>query len=229
MSRRRNRPRARDDAGFTLVEMLVTMSIATVVLFAILQSADVFSRSAESSRDLADTQDTGRATLRVLVAELRQTRPSAPGAESPIVTVGGGAVSRRDLIAATYLPDSAQGAPGWVRYCVSADGRSLYAGHATGSSLPTPLPACGTDGGGWTHELLVDDRLRDPNVFSYVTDADTGGAACQPTAPADAVCLPSPADVRGIGLRLSIADRPSDADARTVLQGAVSLRNRSPA
>lgn len=59
------------EAGFTLVEMLVTMTIAVVVLLATLFSLDTFSSNAAHQTRVTDANDQVRTTMDRTVADLR--------------------------------------------------------------------------------------------------------------------------------------------------------------
>jgi len=209
------------EAGFTLVETLVTMVAATIVLFAILQGADVFRSTTEASSRRTDAQEQLRRTVRTIVTDVRQSITPA-GATTPLVPVGG-AVSPSDLVVRAMVTSGSGSQQGWIRYCVSSDGRSLLAGQSTAAS--PPAGACGTGGTGWTYGALVSDRLRDGDrLFTYTADADVSGYGC--AASSTGPCLPPPSAVRGIGIRLAVGQ---DAGHQPlVTTDAVSLRNRTP-
>lgn len=214
------------DDGFTLVELLVTMFIATVVLFAVLQSADIFRRTTEAQSKTVDTQEQGRAALRTIVQDLREARP-VTGASTPLVpTPPAATAAADDLVIAAFVPTASGRVAGWRRYCVSpSPGTTLYAGQRAADAYAAP-GICGVPSNGWTYTPLVIDRLRDgTKLFSFSADADfvTHGCAVASATP----CLPPAAAIRGVGVRLSIADTPSASAAR-VTTGAVSFRNRNP-
>lgn len=198
------------DGGFTLVELLVTSTIAIIVLFAVLQSADVFRGTSEASSKRTDTQEELRRTLRTLVQELRQA-PAPTGAATPLANAAGATVSASDLVVFN--------GGGWTRYCAASepDGRaSLYASR----TAAVPTGACGSEG-----TAILRARLRDPEqLFSYVTAADVTAHGCSVTA--TTACLPPADEVRGVGIRLAVA--PADGATALVTTGAVSLRNRNP-
>ena len=198
-----------DDEGFTLVELLVTMTIAVVVLLAVLQGADLFRSTSEASSRRTDTQEQLRRTMRTVVSELRQA-PTPTGAVTPLANVGGATVSSSDLVVNTPS--------GWTRYCAGGTGRTtLYVSRSSG--LPTG--ACGTGGA----TAIVQNLLRDPDrLFTYTARADLTSNGCAP--PSTAPCLPAAGEVRGVGIRLAIA--PDATSSPLVTTSAVSLRNRTP-
>lgn len=219
---RRRPARGREDHGFTLVEVLVTMALSTIVLFAILGAFDVFSRTSASATNLVTSQESARATLRDMSDALRQSRLPA-GETTPIQHTPTG--STGDLVAASWVDDtSGVQQAGWVRYCVS--GSSLLFGRRigetwAGAGAPGPCaPTTGTDpAAGWVYAKAIDGALANSSVFDFTSDSCFGGTGT--------ACPPLAADVRSVGIRLGITDGAGRPAARgTTLYGAVSLRNR---
>lgn len=204
-------PGSRGEAGFTLVELLVTMTLALVVLLAVLQGADHFRSTSEASSRRTDVQEQLRRTLRTVVTELREA-PAPTGAVTPLANTNGAVVSSSDLVVHTTA--------GWTRYCavVGANDRgTLY--RSQSAALPTG--ACGSGGA----VAIVRDRLRDAGrLFAYTTRADLATNGCAPTSTSP--CLPPASEVRGVGVRIAIA--PDASTAPLVSTSAVSLRNRTP-
>lgn len=209
MSCRTSESIRRDEGGFTLVELLVTMTLALVVLFAVLQGADIFRSTSEASTRRADTQEQLRRTLRTMVSELRQA-PTPSGATSPLVSPSGAFMSSTDLVVNTRQ--------GWTRYCAGGTGQTTL--YVSRTSTP-PSGVCGSGGA----VVVVRDLLRDAGrLFTYTARADflSNGCAAAATAP----CLPPATEVRGLGIRLAIA--PSAGSTPLVTTSAVSFRNRTP-
>lgn len=211
---------ARDERGFTLVEVMVTMSLATIVLLATLGASEIFSTSAKSIDRSTAAQDSARTTVRSMVATLRQGR-FAPGQDSPIPAAW--TPSRTDLTLATYV-DAAGGtatAPGWVRYCAASTGTrsSLIMGVRTGDAYAAPGACSATDGtNGWTHKVVLDRTLLTAARLFDFTSSSCSGAAC----------LPAAADVQAVGIRVAVGtSREVDGTFNSVVRDAVSFRNRS--
>ncbi|MGX6447147.1 PilW family protein [Patulibacter sp. S7RM1-6] len=210
------------DGGFTLVELLVTMALATVVLLALLGGFEAFTRTTKKTTGLAVSQESARATLREMASVLRESR-LPDGESTPIAhtdTASGG-----DLVAASFVPD-ASGArvPGFIRYCVSADRRSLLVGTrvaaswgAAGSPGACARSTATDPAAGWTYRAAIDDGLRgEDSVFTYDVGTCPDG-----TGGVSAAC-----PVRSIGIRLTLTEDRHD-DAGITLSSAVSLRNAS--
>ena len=113
----------RDEAGFTLVELLVGMVLTVIVLFATLQSFDGFTSGAAHQTRLTDANDQVRRTMDRTVADLR-------GA-SVIVRA-----SASDLVYQVAEPAGVR----TERICVSSG--NLYA--STGTTPTAPAAPTGT-------------------------------------------------------------------------------------
>ncbi|MCU1493074.1 MAG: hypothetical protein JWO62_838, partial [Acidimicrobiaceae bacterium] len=69
------RRRLRDDAGMTLVELVVTMALLLLVTTLVLTVYRVFSSSAADSRTLSVSQERVHSVLRILEADVRSANP----------------------------------------------------------------------------------------------------------------------------------------------------------
>jgi prepilin-type N-terminal cleavage/methylation domain-containing protein len=76
--------RVRDESGFTLVELLVAMTIGTVVLFASFMLVDASTPLAQKTQDRVDAAQRGRLAMEIVGAELR-SQVCMPGAVPPIL------------------------------------------------------------------------------------------------------------------------------------------------
>ncbi|HVF78558.1 MAG TPA: prepilin-type N-terminal cleavage/methylation domain-containing protein [Solirubrobacteraceae bacterium] len=213
---------AADERGFTLIEMLVTMTLGVMVLFAILGAFEVFSTSAAVTDKATAAQDAARANVRNLVVIMRQGRV-ATGQTTPIPA---GTPTRSDLVVAAYVSSATGPSPGavmgWVRYCAETTGSqsSLIVGVRAGDAYLAPgTCSAGDTTNGWSHAVVLDGTLQNPTrLFDYTTSACTG-AACP---------LPSGPEVQSVGIRLAVATKPgADETFNSVVRDAVSFRNRS--
>jgi prepilin-type N-terminal cleavage/methylation domain-containing protein len=76
--------RARDESGFTLIEMLVAMAIGVVVLLAAFMLVDASTPLAQKTQDRVDAAARGRLAMEIIGAELR-SQVCMPGAVPPIM------------------------------------------------------------------------------------------------------------------------------------------------
>jgi prepilin-type N-terminal cleavage/methylation domain-containing protein len=218
-------PSPTDDGGFTLVELLVTMLIATVVLFAALRGGELFASTQRTASDRIAAQDAARSTMRQIVTSLRQARLPA-GQRSPLAP--GVAPTARDVAVAGWIagpsdPSSGSTA-GWLRYCASADDRSLLIGVRAGDGWAAP-GACvaGTTADGWHHAPLLDGTLRDAaTLFAPDSGACVGGLA---VGSAGLPCTPDAASTTTLGVRVSVAPTTTSPRSAAALSVAVALRN----
>lgn len=215
-----HRPALRDERGFTLVEVMVTVALSMVVLFAILGAAEIFGKSATTLDRSTAAQDSARTTMRKMVATMRQAR-FAPGQLSPVPSAW--AASRSDLTFAAYVPsaDGTTTTAGWVRYCAATSGTqsSLIAGVRTGDAYAAPGACSATDTtNGWQYSVMLDRTLQGPTQLFDFTSASCTGASC----------LPAGADVRAVGIRIGVGtSRVAVGTHNSVVRDAVSFRNRS--
>jgi prepilin-type N-terminal cleavage/methylation domain-containing protein len=221
----RLRRAARRDDGLTLVELLVTMALASVVLFAILGASDILGSSTQDTGRVTDSQEVGRQVVRRITNDTRQAYTPATGAATPIVSI-----TRSQLVFAAAIASSTGGeSNGWISYCADSAG-SLFRGQLAAGSYVAPT-GCGANTSGWTFTRLVDRRVVSPTtLFSYTADAAYTANNCPQQAPTTATpsppaCLPAPAAVRAVGLRLAVSRRPGSTSGAVVTRAAVSLRN----
>lgn len=210
----------RDDRGFTLIEVMVTVTLSLVVLFAILGASEIFGKSATTIDRSTGAQDSARTTMRTMVATMRQAR-FAPSQTSPVPSTW--APSRSDLTFAAYVPstDGTTTVAGWVRYCAVTTGTqsSLIAGARIGDAYMAPGPCSATDTtNGWSHATMLNGTLQGPaQLFDFTSAACTGAA-----------CLPAGPEVRAVGIRIGVGtSRVAVGTHNSVVRDAVSFRNRS--
>ena len=215
-----------DDGGFTFIELLVTMTLAMIVLFAALKGSEVFAQVTKSAGDTSRAQDTARATVRQVVQTLRQGRLPA-GQQSPMAPAY--TSTRRDVVLAAWVSGATNPAPGsvpgWVRLCASTDGRSLLIGVRGDVTYAAP-GACATSDatGGWSYGTLVAGTLRNPGtLFDYGSGTCVGGLTVGSATAAP--CTPSVAATTTIGIRLSVARDAASDTGTSVVRDAVNLRN----
>ena len=185
MTRGRRRARA-GQAGFTLVEIMIVMSISVVLLTATLATMTGFISGEQRSEQLNEVTENAR---RALDAHARQLRNLAKRLNNAAVidTVG-----PDDFIFQTSDPQRT-----WVRYCLQTSGTGaaptrgrLWETASPGATVTDAMRGSATHacpGTGWTTQRLAGDDVvnringRDEGVFKYscingVTDCTTNAA-----------------------------------------------------
>ena len=76
--------RARDESGWTLIELMMAMTIGVVVLFACFMLVDASAPLAQKTQDRVDAAQRGRLAMEIIGAELR-SQVCMPGAVPPIM------------------------------------------------------------------------------------------------------------------------------------------------
>ncbi|MEJ7786282.1 MAG: prepilin-type N-terminal cleavage/methylation domain-containing protein [Solirubrobacteraceae bacterium] len=109
--------------GFTLVELLVAMTISLIVLFATLQSLDAFTSNAAHQTRVTDANDQVRSAMDRTVADLR-------GASAIVKAIGS------DLV---YAVPATSTTTTIKRLCVASG--ELYGSSSTVTGTPTEPPA----------------------------------------------------------------------------------------
>jgi len=164
----------RDEAGFTLVELLLAMTISLVILGAALTSFNVFYADAREQEGRYETAETARSALDRQARQLRNVAKRLNN--SPVIE----RVGDYDIIFQTSDP-----ARTWVRYCLDtttapasqSSGRlwetALSLPVASETSAVTPGMSSACPGSGWSRTTIVADnitnRINGSNrpVFSY--------------------------------------------------------------
>lgn len=149
-----SRPVAAGQDGFTLIELLVSMVLSLIVLFAILQSLDLFSSNAAQQNRQTSANDTARSSIDQAVDELRSATTIRRAAST-------------DLVYSLVDPSGQR----TVRLCVA--GSALYRSVSTTTTVPTST--CGVDGGGFTQGLVA--RLPAATSTAFTYDGATASAS----------------------------------------------------
>lgn len=217
--------RLRDHDGYSLPEVLIVLTLSTVLLGATLLTFANFNRNEQHATELNEQVERARNGLDILSRHLRNlARPGATisgfGTTPSLVRAAG-----YDVIFQTSSPERT-----WVRYCLSTSGthggrpispdRSvLFEATSTTSTLTAGM-AASCPGTGWTATRTVTDVAvnrtagLDRPVFSY-------------SCPGMAVCGTDLLKVKGIRsdlyLDLDVRDRPLAERVST----AIHLRNQN--
>jgi prepilin-type N-terminal cleavage/methylation domain-containing protein len=152
---------ATGQAGFTLVEVLVAMTLTLVVASLALGVFEAFDRGVAANSRLTDAQDTSRRELGLMVRTLREAGAPA-GADGVLPT----AVTRSDdndiVFRSRAWPgeaDTGSNADHLQRFCLNTTTKILWfdGKHASTPGDDDPGSACPSTAPGWT-------RHRPPNA-----------------------------------------------------------------
>jgi len=219
--------RLRDEQGFTLVELLIGMSLTLLILMATLSVFDGFYRSAYENNARFDAAETARNALDTQARQLRNLGKRLNNA--PVIDRAGG----YDLIFQTSDPSRT-----WVRYCLdtstapasSSRGRlwaaSLSLPDATVSHAVTAAMRAGCPGSGWTKTAVVADHVTnriggvDRPLFSF------GCAGRTSTCTTDAAQFDQ---IVEISAQTIVDSTPGVRPAELKVASAVFLRNQNQA
>jgi prepilin-type N-terminal cleavage/methylation domain-containing protein len=201
----------RDQDGFTMIEMLVVMSIAVVVLAGVYTAFDSFGTESSKSSRRADAEDTLRRAMGTFVSTLREAPAinplAAAGSVSPI------AIARTNDI----VFRNPRVANGWLRYCAGPSGTgstALWVGRLTSPAVVDPGVACtGASAGGWSYGRAVAENLtQTAGLLRFDTCLTPATVAC------------TAASIRSITMNLVVQYTPG----RVIrLSSSVSPRNRA--
>jgi type II secretory pathway pseudopilin PulG len=153
----------RQEGGFTLVELLLAMTLMLVVLGATLATLEGFARNNKTNLEQNDAQDIARTAIDRLAQQLRNLALPTPTSPNSIDKA-----ESYDLVFKTAEPSRRR-----VRYCLSGD--KLYmqtqAGSGVGAADPAvpPTTTCPgpTGSGAWARTTVVAH-----NVMNNVNDKD---------------------------------------------------------
>jgi prepilin-type N-terminal cleavage/methylation domain-containing protein len=163
----RNRRLAAED-GFSLIELLVAMTISVILLLATLGVLDAFNNGVAVNNRLSDAGDAARRDVASMVGVLRDAGAPAPltGAQATTVVQAGA----NDIV---FLSTSWPGESGIgvttnhvERYCLDTASRTLwFDGLKSGTAgSATPGAACPSTASGWTSRVVA------RNILNSVAD-----------------------------------------------------------
>jgi len=119
----------RRDEGFTVVELLVGISVSLVVLLATLQSLDLFTSSASHQTRVTDANDQVRTVMDRTVVDLRSASKIVLAEASNLM----------------YAVPETGGTVRTERICVASSDSGLYGFTTTAATTPAaPYPSCDT-------------------------------------------------------------------------------------
>lgn len=226
----------RDERGFTLIEVLIAMTLMLVILGATLTTFNSYYSNAANDRKGKDAQDRTRGALRQLSRHLRNVASPTEGERDPIDKATG-----TDLIFQSVDPvgpanDQNLANIRRVRYCLDSsdpDHPRLYFQHqrwTIAAPPPPPSESCPSAGwsalpGGGTARLVTDDVVNDRGganrpIFQYRATIP----ACE-VPPITGACLE---EIIAIRSKVFVdANGSGRRPAEQALESSVSLRNQN--
>lgn len=200
--------------GFTLVELLVAMSLMLVVFGTVLTALGAFGHAARTNDEATAAEDQARSRLGQMVYSLRNVTSS--GGTVPAIVAAG-----PTSLVFNEGPDSSSDDARASGYCVDSAGNLRLQWRDAPSS--TGPDGCSATGGGWMSRIItrhVTSSAEHP-LFTYHGDdgpvpADAAGEVSDPTA------------IRTVGIDLQVATDSPPAQSHG-LRTAVDLRGQPAA
>jgi type II secretory pathway component PulJ len=200
--------RLRSEAGFTLVELLITTVIMTLVFGGVLGVLDAFQRQASANNGRGDNQDAARRTVDRMSDSLRAAVGAGTALNVERATPTD--VVFRMVDPATPPQSTNPGRLMFRRYCLDdATSSVLYEEDLHWAAAAPSLPSTACPGTGWEDVQQIADHITTVAgpLFSYPPN----------TTPVTAVSR--------VAIDLSIDLKPNQPPAATTLHTSVDLRN----
>jgi prepilin-type N-terminal cleavage/methylation domain-containing protein len=185
--------RLTDQSGFTLIEMLVGVSMMLVVLSATLTVLDVFQKDSRKDQIRNETQDSARTAIDLMSRDFRSAASLCGNTTGSTCTgTSSGALQRAtstDVVFQTVSPGVAFGPNDasnqeWVRYCLDSSGniwREINAPQSGGALPAMPsTTACPGDTGSWSSQRKIMTNLTNTGsqpLFQYYNVSTNSGGS----------------------------------------------------
>jgi type II secretory pathway component PulJ len=218
---------AREESGFTLVELLTSMGIMMFVLGATLTTLQVFGTTTNRNQDVLQAQDEARIAIGRMARELRNASAYATDTPQPSAVVR---AEPWDLIMQTVNPRPGGAGNGnalnlmRVRYCLDTSTTTLWRQWQTWTSATSPAvitdTACPSSAWGASNRNAVAANVVNGGtrrVFTY-NDGDPGDVNQPP---------PALQDITTVRMALWVDPDPGKGAAETQLHTGVFLRNEN--
>jgi prepilin-type N-terminal cleavage/methylation domain-containing protein len=215
----------RDESGFTLPELLVSMILMTIILSATLGALDVFGNTTTRDQKLIEAQDKARLSLDQMSREMRNASAYSTDASAPSAIVRAGAW---DIVMQTVNPRPPSGANSntlnlmRVRYCLYTPTNTLWRQEQTWTSATAPAVIADSTcpSSSWTKQTPVATDVVNGGarrVFTYNNGSPTDTTSTPPLLP----------DIASVRMALWIDVNPGKAPAESQLYTGVFLRNKN--
>jgi type II secretory pathway pseudopilin PulG len=218
---------AREESGFTLIELMVSAAIMIVVLGATLGALDVFGNDAARSQRLVVAQDQARLALDMLARELRNGTAYTTDVPQPSAVVR---ADPWDVIVQTVNPQTPPAGNQntlnlmRARYCLETATGRLWRQWQTWTSAVSPAlisdTACPSTAWGAGHRTVVATDVVNGGtrrVFTY--NRGNAGDISEPPPPLE--------DISSVRVGLWIDPDPGKAPAAVQFATGVFLRNKN--
>jgi prepilin-type N-terminal cleavage/methylation domain-containing protein len=214
---------ATGEDGFTLVELLVAMTLTLLLASVALGAFETFDRGVAANNRLTDAQDTARRELGVMVRTLREA--GAPAGADGVLPIAVTRTADNDIVFRSRAwpgePDTGSTADHLERFCLNTATKILWfdGKHANTAGSADPGTACPSTAAGWTRHRevarkAINTAASAKKLFSYTSRdgqvrsvqislrLDGGGATTSRELP-----LASGASVRGaLGPQVTASD-----------------------
>jgi prepilin-type N-terminal cleavage/methylation domain-containing protein len=217
------------ERGWTLIELLIAMTLMLIVLSATLTSFNAFSNNTKRNTNFNDEQDQVRTTLDQIVRQARNlANPTTGAAGSTFTTI---AYADKDRLVFQTTDPQKQ----WVSYCVdnSTSSREAIYYQTTSNNALTPdtvnggtmVQGCPSTSANWQTKVKVGDFVtnfansQNRALFSYFTSS--GPVSSVP------VPLANTSKIVRVALSIFMKLDPNRPPAETELSSAAYMRNQN--
>jgi len=174
----RDRPAAVEEDGFTLVELLVAMTLTLLLASVTLGAFEAFDRGVSANSRLTDAQDTARRELGAMVRTLREA--GAPAGADGVLPIAVTRTDDNDIVFRSRAwpgeADTGSSADHFERFCLNTATKVLWfdGKHANSLGATDPGSACPSTAAGWTHHRevaknVINTAASSKKLFSYTS------------------------------------------------------------
>lgn len=215
----------RDERGFTLVELMITMVIAMLLFGGVLAALGTMLTQGRKSDKQAEAQDSARQTMETLSRGLRNSL-AAPSAAPATVE----RIDPYDLIIQTVDLATAPSAGNplnamRVRYCLDATDAANGVMHTQTQRWTTTAPPAMPTGAACPAAGWTDDKVVSGNLTNRRAGQTRPLFECWPQDPATPGTCPATPNIRAIRSSLFVDADPTDVRGERDLTSTAFLRN----